>query len=161
MQKKGKISTKKPKKLQPIKPSLNWAYIKHLPLPDVYTVIEYTPEELRKKFREYLIRSDKYAEEVCVSWFCVFIWRTTKYLLNKENDKSKDFLHVVDMIMQYFESRYEQKISNWMNLAYLMNNRFKWSWESLSKNEDKVNINSDVKWVLDKIIKKKDNDKEW
>ena len=64
------VAKGKKKKLIPKKPQkfpMDWAYTKILP--KVYYQINYTPEELWKKFVEYIERSDKHNEEVVISGF--------------------------------------------------------------------------------------------
>jgi len=159
MQKKGKISTKKSQDLKkPIKYPMDWALTKYLP--KVYQRMEYTPWELRQKFSQYVERSDKYNEEITIAWFSVFASIARDYLYSNTN-KSQESKDIIENIMSVFEYRYVQKLARSWNIPYLMNNRFKWSWESLSKSEDKVNINPTVKQILDKIIKKPNGDKQW
>jgi hypothetical protein len=139
------------KKEEQPKPKLNRAIISVLP--KVYQRLEYTPQELRKKFIEYVQRSDENNEEITISWFQVYAstWRT--YLTDKK--ECQDFSEVIEAIYESFEYRYEQKAARWQNMAYILNNRFKWKWESLQKNDNNLTgISQDVATILDKILNK-------
>lgn len=148
---KGKKSQKKWKF---IKHPMEWAITKVLP--KVYYNMNYTPEELWKKFIEYVERSDKHNEEVVISGFWVFASLSSTFLTSHRD--SLEFSEVVEAIYQVFEYRYEQKWAKWINIAYLMNNRFKWKRESTQNINETHNLHPDVKSVLDQIIYKKSPD---
>ena len=135
-----------------IKYPLDWAIIKKLP--PVYETMKYTGPELRYKFVQYLERSDKNWEEICISWFAVYAQTSRAYIYDKKWD-SQDVIDTKDAILAIFEFRYEQIGIKSGNFSYIMNNRFKNERESLQKNEDTHKINQDVKDILDSIIYKK------
>lgn len=148
MQKKGKATTKTKKVFKKLKYPLDWAVTKILP--PVYEQMNYTPQELRYKFTQYIERSDKNGEEVVISWFSVFAQIERHFL--QQHKESQEFSSVIDRIYSIFENRYEQKASRWENVQYIMNNRFKKERESNSKLETTSNVNPEVKDILDKII---------
>jgi len=142
---------KKWKKSEPIKPILSRSIIKELPA--VYNIMDYTPQELWKKFNDYLARSDKNYEEITISWFQLYasVWRN--YLNKKE--KSQEYEGVVDAIYQTFEYRYEQWAAKWNSVAYIMNNRFKGKRESSQTNNNNLTwVSKDVVEILDNILNK-------
>jgi len=102
MKKGSKYKPKIPKK---VKFPLDRAYTKILP--KVYERMNYTPQEFWLKFTQYLERSDKNSEEICISGFAVYAQTSSDFL--NQHRTSKDFSSVVEAIMTCFESRYEQK----------------------------------------------------
>lgn len=125
-------------------------------LPAVYEELDYTPNEIWKKFCEYTVRAWSKWENITISWFQVFasVWRN---YLNKM-EKSQVFGGVVDYIYQSIESFYEDRIANWDNLSYIMNNRFKGKWESNQKVETTQTVLPEIKDILDWIIYGKNPD---
>jgi hypothetical protein len=119
-------------------------------LPKVYQRIQYTPQELRLKFTQYVERSDREGEEIAISWFAVYSQTAENYLTDKKD--CQDFSEVIGQIMLVFEYRYEQKSANWVPMQYLMNNRFRGKRESLTKNEQNVKVNQDINTALDDIV---------
>lgn len=121
-------------------------------LPATPDQIHYTPEELRYKFTQYALRADKENQEVTISGFAVYANTSRRYLFDKKS--SQDFSHVVDKIMAVFEASYEERAAKWYNVSYILNNRFKWEWESVQKNENTENLHPDIRNTLDGLIAK-------
>ena len=145
---KKKSKLKKPTILEKRKVKLWWAYTKIMP--KICVRLDYTPQELWKKFKDFVERSDKNGEEITISWFSCYAQIARNYMRDNKN-MSQELSTVIDNIMAVYESRYEQKLWRWENVSYLMNNRFKWDRESRTNVDSSHTIKSDVKWVLDEI----------
>jgi len=151
MVKKGVVKKKKDKEnkiMKRKKTELWWAFTKIMP--KVYQEMKYTPQELWKKFTEYVERSDKNGEEITISGFWCYASLWINYL--SQNKSSQSFSWIVESIYQFFENRYEQKASKWESVSYVMNVRFRdrW-WKSVTQVDNTHTINTDVKGVLDKL----------
>ncbi len=125
-------------------------------LPMNYQTINYTPQELRYKFVQYIKRANKNWEEIVISWFHVYVWLHRQYLT--EHKKSQEYSVIVEGILTVFECRYEQKLAQWKNVAYLLNNRFRGNWANQSRIKVKISgVHPDVKYIFDSIIKRNSN----